>query len=156
MIYSHTRPAQAVAGYLRFWLGPDAQTALNQPTVSVARCWHHGRRMLLQLEGVDHISDAELLVRNKLWIKRDDVSLEDDEYLWDDLIGMPVFDEGKGKALGVVRAVQDFGAQDTLLIEAVDGEWMIPFVDGIVRAVYDEQIHVCLPEGMDACFTPKF
>lgn len=154
LIYSHTRPAQAVAGYGHFWIGNNEEEAAKQASIPVVRCWHHGRRMLLQLDGIHDIQEAALLTRNKLWIKRDDIHVDDDEYLWDDLIGMSVFDDASEKTLGIVREVQDFGAQDTLLIEADDGEWMIPFVESIVTNI-NEAIHVHLPEGMDVCFTPK-
>ncbi len=154
LIYSHTRPAKAVAGYVRFWVGIDQSTAQDAPAMTVTRCWQHGRRMLLQLDAVDSVEQAALLVRHKLWIKRDDVHVDDDEYLWDDLIGLAVMDDSNEKTLGVVSDVQDFGAQDTLIIQADDGVWMIPFIDDIVTHI-DDCIHVLLPEGMDACFTPN-
>ncbi|MDQ6975445.1 MAG: ribosome maturation factor RimM [Mariprofundaceae bacterium] len=155
LIHSHTRPAQAVAGYLRFWVGVDEQAAKNKPLMTVSRCWQHGRRMLLQLDSVNDIEKAALFVRHQLWIKRDDVDVGDDEYLWNDLIGMTVFDDIQQKVLGVVQDVQDFGAQDTLLVQSKDGDWMIPFIEEIVTVIDDDCIHVSLPEGMDACFTPK-
>jgi len=122
--------------------------------MAVARCWQHGRRMLLQLDGIDSVEQATLLVRHKLWIKRDDIHVDDDEYLWDDLIGLHVIDDSNKKHLGIVSDVQDFGAQDTLLIQSDEGVWMIPFIDSIVTHI-DDCIHVSLPEGMDACFTPN-
>jgi len=40
----------------------------------------------------------------------------------------------------------------------IQGEWLIPFTEQIVLGVdLDEGlIEVDLPEGMDACFTPRF
>jgi 16S rRNA processing protein RimM len=37
------------------------------------------------------------------------------------------------------------------------GEWLIPFVDGIVQRIDTDarRIEAKLPEGMDACFTPR-
>jgi len=138
-------------------VGDNEHEAANNPVLSVARCWAHGRRMLLLIEGINTIDDAQPLLHSKLWVQRHDVSIDDDEYLWHDLIGMQVVNDVNKEPLGCVRAVQDFGAQDTLMVESNEGEWMIPFVDGIIIDVDDARhiIHVQLPEGMEACFTPK-
>ena len=52
--------------------------------------------------------------------------LEDDEFYHADLIGLAVEDLD-GRALGIVKAVQDFGAGDLLEIEGEDGVLFIPF-----------------------------
>jgi len=153
-IYSHTRPAIGIAGYSCWWLGGRE--------FRVQRCWQHGKRILAQLEGIDDISAAEALHGQIIRVPRDMVPVDEDEYLWQDLIGCTVTDE-QGDVLGQVTALEDYGAQDTLIVTtlpdaAVQGEWMIPFVESIVTDVDMDRRHISiimLP-GMDACFTPRF
>ncbi len=157
VIYSHTRPAYAVAGYSRFYMGKNAMEAFANDSMKVIRCQRHGQRILLQLDGIHTPEQAQALLGNKLWIEREDISIDEDEYLWNDLIGMQVCNADDGSILGVVSDIQEFGAQDTLIISSEQGEWMIPFIEEVIMAVDDEEhiIQIHLLEGMDACFTPK-
>ena len=90
------------------------------------------------------------------------MDVDEDEFLWEDLIGCEVIREGREELLGTVTALEEYGAQDNLLIRTADdaelqGEWMIPFIEEIVIEVdLDEGIIVVdLPDGMDVCFTPR-
>jgi len=159
IVFSHTRPAQAIAGYSCWWIGSSEASAKSYP---VQRCWQHGKRMLAELDGVDDCNSAEKFRKLKVWIPIDDVETDADEYLWDELIGCRVVRAGSGELLGCVRALEEYGAQDNLLVEtaadAVEpGEWLIPFLEDIITVVdLDEGvIEVALPEGMDVCFTPR-
>jgi len=159
IVYSHTRPADAVAGYSCWWLGKTAESA---KAFAVKRCWQHGKRVLADLEGVADRNAAEELKGVKIWIPAAEVAVDDDEFLWQELIGCEVFLEESNELLGTVTALEEYGAQDNLLIRTPDdvdqpGEWAIPFIDSIVTAIDidDAVIMVDLPEGMDACFTPR-
>jgi len=127
----------------------------------VARCWQHGKRILAELVGIGDIHAAELLRGMTIWVDAGEVEVDEDEYLWEDLIGCQVVDES-GRLLGSVVGLEEYGAQDILTVETPDdaevaGEWMIPFTREIVLDIdLDElRIKVALPEGMDACFTPR-
>lgn len=159
-VFSFTRPAEAVAGYPRWWLGQSAETVT---AYEVSRCWQHGKRMLVELEGVTDFNQAQLLKGLKIWVPNDAVDVEDDEYLWQGLIGCDVVLESTGDLLGTVTALEEYGAQDILNVRTAEdaeitGEWMIPFIENVIVDVdLDEaRITVNLPEGMDACFTPRF
>ncbi len=162
-VFSNTRPAQAIAGYSFWWLGNDPASLRRY---AVLRCWQHGKRILAELEGVDDCNGAERLKQMKIWVAREDVEVAADEYLWHDLIGCTVYvqDEGNHETLlGEVTALDEYGAQDILVVAtpadvATPGEWMLPFIGDVVLDVdlQARRIMVRLPEGMDACFTPRF
>lgn len=159
ILYSHTRPANAVAGYSCWWIGKNASSAQSY---NVKRCWQHGKRMLAELEGINDCNGVDALKGMKIWIPSSEVEVDDDEYLWEELIGCEVqLDDGT--RLGEVVALEEYGAQDNLLIRTADdadvkGEWLIPFIEEIVIEVdLDEGLIVVdMPEGMDVCFTPSF
>lgn len=157
-IYSYTRPAIGIAGYSFWYIGTDPEAAKR---FEVERCWQHGNRVLAQLVNITDTVAAEALKGKLIWVDASEVAVDDDEYLWADLIGCEVVD-ATGKVLGQVVAMEEYGAQDILSVRTPDdahpaGEWMIPFIEGIVQSVNSEarRIHVSLPEGMDVCFTPK-
>ena len=153
IIYSHTRPALGIAGYSFWYIGKDAASAKR---FEIVRCWQHGRRLLAQLAGIQDADAAAMLKGQIIWVDEAEVSLEEDEYLWADLIGCAVFDTS-GRELGRIVGLEAYGAQDILSVRAPEGDWMIPFVESIVQRVDLDarRIEVALPEGMDACFTPR-
>ncbi len=152
-VYSHTRPAIGIAGYSFWWIGDDPSRLARH---EVRRCWQHGKRILAELEGVDSVDAAGALAGASIWVPASEVALDEDEYLWADLVGCEVFERG-GERLGCVVALEEYGAQDILTVESEAGVWMLPFIADVVRHVdiAARRIEVALPEGIDACFTPR-
>ncbi|TLS68977.1 16S rRNA processing protein RimM [Mariprofundus erugo] len=159
IVFSHTRPAQAIAGYSCWLIGKNEATARSY---QVRRCWQHGKRMLVELDGITDCDQALLLKQCRIWVPASVVETDDDEYLWEELIGCDVvLDEGQ-VLLGSVTGLEEYGAQDNLVVQTPEdaespGEWLIPFIESVIVDVDLEEglISVVLPEGMDACFTPR-
>ncbi len=157
-VFSNTRPAQAIAGYSFWWLGHSPDALIRY---AVKRCWQHGKRVLAELDGIHDCNQAESLKGMKIWVPYDDVEVAVNEFLWDDLIGCQVYDVGN-ELMGTVTALEEYGAQDILVVGTPEGssepgEWMLPFIEGVVQDVDIDarRIMIELPEGMDACFTPR-
>ena len=157
-MFSHTRPVDAVAGYLRWYLG---KTEKNVQEYTVLDCHQHKKRILAKLEGIDTIEQAEALKGMKIWVHEADVEVDEDEYLWQELIGCKVINQ-YNEVLGTVSNLHEYGAQDILEVRTdpdaeISGEWMLPFIEDVILDVdLDEKvIQIEQLEGMDACFTPK-
>lgn len=158
-VYSHTRPAIGIAGYSFWCLGNSPASAERY---RVDRCWQHGRRILAELQDIADINAAEKLEGLKIWVPVSEVGINEDEFLWQDLIACEVVQEN-GEILGEVTALEEYGAQDILTVRTPEhavqqGEWMLPFIEDVILDVDLDarRITVRLPEGMDACFTPRF
>jgi len=157
-VYSDTRPASGIAGYSCWYLGVDAASAKSY---TVERCWQHGNKgMLAELEEVTSRTQAEQLKKIKIWVSTDEIEVDDDEYLWEELLSCAVYVDDK--CIGSVKALEEYGAQDILVVKTpehadVQGEWMLPFTEDVIQLVDMEnhRVDVCLLDGMDACFTPK-
>lgn len=91
-----------------------------------------GKTATARFEGIGDRSAAEALRGSLVEVERASLPpLEDGEYYHVDLIGLPALD-GEGKQVGVVAAVENYGAGDLLEIETADGKRsLIPFRDGI-------------------------
>lgn len=86
---------------------------------------------------VETREQAEALRGLRLYIPRDQLPPPEDEneFYLVDLIGLAVVSP-EGEALGVVRAVQDFGAGDLLEVQpAVGASWWLPFTREAVPEV---------------------
>ncbi len=126
----------------------------------VRRCWQHGKGMLAELDGVADCNAAQALKKMTIWVARDEVAMDEGEYLWQDLVGCAV--HADTQILGLVTALEAYGAQDNLCVQThddadVQGEWLLPFTEDVVLSIDLEErmIVVQLLDGMDACFTPK-
>jgi len=157
-IYSDTRPASGIAGYSSWSIGFSAD--MVKP-YAVERCWQHGKGMLVDLVEVSTREQAESLKKQNIYVSRDEVDVDDDEYLWEDLVGCHVY--ASDVLLGEVKALEAYGAQDILCVKSLSdmekqGEWMLPFIEDTILSldVDGKRIDIELIEGMDACFTPKF
>lgn len=158
IVFSHTRPVDAVAGYLRWHVG---KTEDDVQLFAVQGCHQHKKRILAKLEGIDSIEDAEALKGLKIWVPEDDVEVDEDEYLWQELIGCTVSNQ-HDEVLGTVSNLHEYGAQDILEVKTnpdaeVSGEWLLPFIENVVLDIDlgNKTIQIEQLEGMDACFTPK-
>ena len=88
---------------------------------------------LLKLEGIDSIDDAAKLRDKILYIHRDDIPMEEGEYLIQDLLGIQVVDADDGHIYGELTQVSPTGANDVYHIRFADGkERLIPAIPQVV------------------------
>lgn len=94
----------------------------------------HGRFLLAQLAGVEDRDAAERLRGMEVAVARAELPPPaEDEYYWDDLIGLEVVNVA-GETLGRVEGLLETGAHDVLRVMA-ERERLIPFTAPIVLAV---------------------
>jgi 16S rRNA processing protein RimM len=104
-----------------------------------------GKTAVARFEGIPDRGAAEALRGSLVEVDRSALPpLEDSEYYHADLIGLPAVD-GEGQPVGIVVAVENYGAGDLLEIETSNGQRsLIPFKAGIAdledgRIVLDPQ-----------------
>lgn len=84
--------------------------------------------------GVVDRNQAELLRNKKLFIDKEDISLKEDEYLIEDLIGFKIVNQDL-KELGILLDIEQFGAADVFVIEQYKREYRVPFLKSIFLKV---------------------
>ena len=88
--------------------------------------------IVLKLEGIDSMNDAESFRGKEVFISHDDLNeLSEDEYYVEDLIGCNVVFEN-GKEVGKLSDVNNYGATDILVIKDGTEEIMCPLVEGLL------------------------
>ncbi len=136
---------------MRLWaLGKDGQ----RREVTVEDLWPHKNFLVLKFEGVETISDAELLVKAELQLPRSErAELEPGWTYLSDLIGCTVFDGQR--EIGEIEDVQ-FGAGEAPLLVVRNKEpgakvpYEIPFAEAYLEKLDLEQkeVRMKLPEGL--------
>ena len=91
-----------------------------------------GKAAVARIEGISDRSAAEALRGSLVEVDRAALPpLEEGEYYHADVVGLSVFDSA-GDRLGIVTAVENYGAGDLLEIEIEGGKRsLIPFREGI-------------------------
>ncbi len=124
----------------------------SEECVETARS--HGTRWLIRLKGITDRDQAETLVRAEIRVDREALPpLGEDEYLWEDLIGLEVVEES-GRPVG--KAVDVFttglhGENDVIVIQDGDGgETLLPMARQVILDVDFEagRIKVAIPKGL--------
>ena len=97
----------------------------------------HKNYALFKFEGINSIDEllpykGSLLFVEESYIRE---SLEENEYLIDELVGLSLFDE-QGKKLGFVIGVSNNGANDLLSVKTNSKKiCLVPFVEAIIKDV---------------------
>jgi 16S rRNA processing protein RimM len=105
--------------------------------------------VILTLDGVMTIEEAEKMKNQIIYLSRDDIELEEGEVFIADLIGLPVIDVDTKEQYGVISDVMNTGASDIYVIKTPNGEAMMPAVKEFVSEIDLERgIFVKPIEGM--------
>lgn len=107
---------------------------------------HKGDTWLASIEGINNKEDADALKATKLYCDRSAMPApQDDEVYLSDLIGMECIDEND-QLVGIVTAVENFGAGDLLDIKPPSGQnFFLSYDDHTVLNIADK-ITVSIPE----------
>lgn len=135
-VYSHTRPADAILDYERWWIGHEG----DRHAFQVIDGRVQGKTLIAQLADrdgqalPDRDAAVELLDLDIAVDRGDMPDPEPGEYYWFDLVGLNVVTVGDVE-LGRVAAMMETGANDVLVVRG-DRERLIPMViDEVVKNV---------------------
>lgn len=100
-----------------------------------------GKCFFLEVEGIDSIEQADPLLGYKVFVPADHLgSLPEDEYYWQQLLGLAVFTE-EGEPLGKIERIFPTGSNDVFVCGQGAKEIFLPAIADVVR-------HVDLAKGI--------
>ena len=103
----------------------------------------NGNLVNLMIEGINNIEQAEKLKNKDIVVLREDaLKLKENEFFIADLIGIIVFDN-KGSQYGKIIDVENYGANDIIVIEHNGREESVPFIENIFSKI-DIENNVCI------------
>ncbi len=96
---------------------------------------YHKNTAIVKLDGIDSVEEAQTLASKEVLVDKADLSeLENDEYYWNDLIGLEVVTE-EGKQIGTVKTLLDNAMQSTLVVTKDSNEILVPFTEPFIVSV---------------------
>lgn len=100
----------------------------------------HKSLLLLQLEKISTVEQADALRGKILYLNRQDVTLPKDRYFVQDMIGLHVQDADTGVCYGTLTDVLRTGRNDVYEVTAEGGkEYLIPVIPSVVIETNVEQ-----------------
>ena len=121
--------------------------------LDIERIRFHKQFALIKFKQINSIDELIEFKGENIYITKDEMkkSLQEDEYLISELVGINVFDDS-GDLMGVVKSVGSNGGNDILCIvnDKMEKEFLVPFVQELVPIVDldKRKIIVKLIEGL--------
>lgn len=108
----------------------------GEKPVEISRAYPHKNVVIMKIDGIDTVEDAQKLIGKTLYMNRDDVELDEDVYFIQDIIGLVVKDIDSGEVYGKISEVYQNGATDVYSIKKENGaELMFPYIDEVVKKI---------------------
>ena len=96
----------------------------------------HKSLLLLKLEGVDTVEEADALRGRILYLNRADVKLPKDRYFVQDMLGLTVLDADTGRRYGLLTEVMPTGANDVYQVTGDDKvNYLVPAIPDVIVEV---------------------
>ena len=107
--------------------------ANGNKAVNITACRPHGNVVILKLDGIDTVEEAQKLRNKTLYMNRADAKLGKGDWFIQDLIGCTVYDaDDNEKTYGKLTDVAETGANDIWFIENNGKEYIIPAIKDVV------------------------
>ena len=108
--------------------------------------------VLIKFEGINTIDEAQKYKNKIIYIKREDLNLNEDEVLIQDLIGIKIYDYLKQDIYyGKIKEVIKTGANDVYVISKdKEKEKLIPVIDDVIKKkdLENGEIYINVIEGL--------
>jgi 16S rRNA processing protein RimM len=129
-VQPYTETLDSLFDYDTWFVGQDD----NGQDFEVEDAAVHGSALVAKLAGIDDRDQAFALRGREIAVNRDDLPAPaEDEYYWNDLIGLTVVNRA-GVELGNVTKLMETGSHDVLVVQG-DRERLIPFAGAYVIRV---------------------
>lgn len=131
--------------------------ANGNKAVKITACRPHGNVVIIKLDGIDTVEEAQKLRNKTLYMNRADAKLGKGDWFIQDLIGCTVYDaDDNEKTYGKLTYVAETGANDIWFIENNGKEYIIPAIKDVVinvdvenesvfirplRGIFDEEVN---------------
>ncbi len=145
-IYSYSEQPENFLGYKHLVLVNEKGTLSS--TLDIKKCRIHGKMAIVKIASVTNRNQAENLQGMGVLLDKDVLpQATEEEYYWYQLQGLTV-KTMQGNLLGIVKHVFSNGAQDIMVIDDGNSEYMVPIHTAIIVEQNDKGIVINPPPGL--------
>ncbi|MBE6754770.1 MAG: 16S rRNA processing protein RimM, partial [Ruminococcaceae bacterium] len=92
----------------------------------------HKNIVIMKLEGIDTVEQADAMRNKVIFINRRDAQLPEGRYFVQDLIGLRVINAATGETIGELADVYNTVANDVYSVRVGGKEYLIPAIDEVL------------------------
>ena len=107
-----------------------------------------GNGVVLTLDGINDRETALALRGTVLYAEREQIPVPEGAMLQQDMLGLKVIDAESGRVYGTLKRIDPSPASDLLVVDAPEGEVLVPMIPPFVKTLSDEGIFLTPPAGM--------
>jgi len=142
------QPDMFADSYERLFLQFGKGKAQSLVEYRVERARVQGKQVIVALAECRDRTMAEQLAGCEVYVAKDDLPpLAEDEYYLYELVGKELVDR-EGRALGKASRIMTAGAQDQLVVQQGDREYLVPIVSAFIAAIERDRVVLDLPPGL--------
>lgn len=104
----------------------------------------HKQFDMITMEGYNNINQILKYKGLKVYIDKEDLILNDGEYLDEDLIGLEV--KIGNRVVGVVKNIEKYSKQSLILVKNEEKEFLIPYVSDIIEEISFEKGYIAIQD----------
>lgn len=91
--------------------------------IKLGKSFTKKNHLIVKYNDISDRNDAEKLVNQQIYIKKEDLpETDEDEFYYEDLVGMQVLKSSSNDDFGIVTAMMNYGAGDIIEIELSDSK----------------------------------
>jgi 16S rRNA processing protein RimM len=139
--YAHSEESFLNAGTV--FLKSDQQELLEYRVLSAKP---HKNILLMSLEEISSLEEAEKYRGNEIFINKDSLNRErEDEHFWFELIGLKVY-LNNGRYIGRLKEILSTPGNDIYVVRKEDSEFFIPAVHEVIEVIDLENMEMIISE----------
>ena len=133
ILNSYCIPPNALEGYKKLYYF-ESETLLNTIDINFFKK-KKNNLFLIKINKIDSIERAMAYINKNIYINRNELKeLENNEYFWNDLIGLSVIND-KNFNFGIVSHLFSLNSNDVLVVKNSNKKTLIPFIDKYIDKV---------------------
>ena len=109
---------------------------------------HHKIFEMITMVGYNNIDDVLKYKGDYVFVNKEDIKLNSDEYLDEDIIGLNVYVDNNG--IGTIRKIENHNGNEILVVNGIEKNYLIPYNFDIILSIDLEkkEMHVKNIEGL--------
>lgn len=105
----------------------------NKIKETITNYRHHKVFDMICLEGYTNINEVLKYKGEKAYVLKEDISLNENEYLDEDLIGLEVYQ--KDSLIGSVKRIDKYKANDIIVVKGKNKDYLVPYIDEFIKKI---------------------
>lgn len=123
---------------MKIYIGKDK----TEETINTYR--HHKQFEMITMDGYSNINEVLKYKQQQLYINKDDLILNDNEYLDEDLIGLNI--KINNNVVGTIKRIEKNTYQDLLVVKTDKKDCLIPYVSDIIEEINFKEGYISIKD----------